>query len=85
MEEMISYVLFDPETGKLLGGYLQVPPVGHESRVPADDFQRQFWPYFELNEDRTALVRWWFEPPEVTPQPEPTVDPEPDEPVQSGN
>lgn len=72
---MESYVIYDPETGELLGGYIQVPPLDHEHRVPATDYERQWWPYFKLNEDRTGLVRWWFEPPEV--------DPEPEEPVQS--
>jgi hypothetical protein len=81
MQEMESYVLYDPETRELLGGYIQVPPPEHVYRIPCSDYEREFWVYYKLNDDMTGIVRWWFEE-----QPEdPPVDPDPEEPVQSGN
>jgi len=79
---MISYVLFDPEARELLGGYVQVPPPEHVHRIEVSDEVRVSWPLYRLNADMTGveLIPWWEEQPE-----EPPVDPEPSDPVQSGN
>jgi len=84
----ISYILFDPETRELLGGYLQIPPAGHESRIEVSDEMRLSWPMYMLNEDMTGFVldpryQPGYEPP--TEPEDPPVDPEPEQPVQSGN
>lgn len=83
---MISYILFDPDTRELLGGYLQFPPVSHEHRILCSDEERVSWPLYMLNEDMTGILldpryQPGYEPP-ADPE-DPPVDPEPEEPVQS--
>lgn len=90
MESMISYILFNPETRELLGGYLQYPPPEHEHRILVDDNTRLNWPLYLLNDDATAVVlnpiyQPGYEPPAEPDPEEPPVDPDPEPPVQSVN
>lgn len=79
-----SYVLYDPETKELIGGYVQIPPPEHVYRVPVSDEVRMNWPLYRLTEDMLSveLIPWWEDVPD--PQ-DPPVDPDPEPPVQSGN
>lgn len=81
MEPMISYVIYDPVTLELISSHQQVPSPEHIYRVLVTDEQRQMWPLYLLNADRTGLVK----NPLYFPDEFPPVDPDPEPPVQSGN
>ena len=80
ISQPFRYVDYD-ENGTLLGCYIQLLQPEHENAYfPVDDSYIWTWTNYRMNEDRDGL--------ELTPpvEPEdPPVDPEPEEPVQSGN
>ena len=53
--EPVSYVLYDPESGHLLGGYLQIPPDAHEHRIEVTDAERLSWWSYSANEARDGV------------------------------
>lgn len=84
----VPYIHFDPETRELLGGYFQeVVYPDHQHHVVVDLEVQRAWPLYMLNDDMTGVVKnpiYW--PDEFPPvEPEPPVDPDPEQPVQSGN
>lgn len=67
----LSYVAFDPGTGGLLGGFLQVPVDGHDHLIEVPDDVRLNWLAYRLNEARDGVEL--APPPPPAPQQVPQV------------
>lgn len=72
-EGIISYVLYDPGTRDLLGGYIQVPPPEHVNFVVASESQRRNWPMYRLTPDMSSLELAPLVEMPLPPQPLPAV------------